>query len=142
MAHKAATIIFVVCLALQSALVPLSQKKQDTFPAWFPTQFFFEWIALVLISLAVLVPVVGVIKKTTQPAWLIETLENALTASRKYFLDRSLILNDPMHHHRITLFQFKRRCFFPKPFRWCWPWSGWLIPLARSGHVTIVKSNF
>ncbi len=38
---------------------------------------------------------------------------------------------EPLHHHRVTL--FKRG--------WCyrmrrWPWSGWLIPVERSGHMT------
>lgn len=37
---------------------------------------------------------------------------------------------EPLHHYRVTL--FKRG--------WCfrlhrWPWSGWLIPVERSGHM-------
>lgn len=39
---------------------------------------------------------------------------------------------DPEHYHRVTL--FKR-----VPWRWAfvrWPWTGWMVPVARSGHTT------
>jgi hypothetical protein len=41
-------------------------------------------------------------------------------------------VEDQRHHHRVTLF---------KRVTWClcfrrWPFSGWLIPVARSGHTT------
>jgi GAF domain len=38
----------------------------------------------------------------------------------------------PLHYNRVTLFKHVR-------FRWAlckWPWSGWLIPMERSGHTT------
>lgn len=51
---------------------------------------------------------------------------------------------DPAHYHRVTL--FKRVPFKLKVWPWrshWWPWgkgrgpfSGWLIPVARSGHTT------
>lgn len=37
----------------------------------------------------------------------------------------------PAHHRRATLFKHVR-------WRWAlckWPWSGWLVPVARSGHT-------
>lgn len=40
--------------------------------------------------------------------------------------------DDPLHHHRVTLFK-KVTCSFR--FR-RWPFSGWLIPVARSCHTT------
>jgi hypothetical protein len=46
--------------------------------------------------------------------------------------------NDPLHHHRITMFKYCR-------FRACfarWPWSGWMIPVARSGFRTKTKIRF
>lgn len=42
------------------------------------------------------------------------------------------IPDDQLHEHRVTL--FKR-----VSWHWClrrWPWSGWLIPVERSGHTT------
>lgn len=49
----------------------------------------------------------------------------------------------PIHHHRATLFH-RCWCFWITPFRsrcWPWgygrwPWSGWLVPLVRSGYAT------
>jgi hypothetical protein len=40
--------------------------------------------------------------------------------------------SDDLHEHRVTLFRHVGWC-------WClrrWPWSGWLVPVARSGHTT------
>jgi hypothetical protein len=40
--------------------------------------------------------------------------------------------DDPQYFHRITLFKHVR-------WRWGfvqWPWSGWMIPVARSGYLT------
>lgn len=39
---------------------------------------------------------------------------------------------DQVHEHRVTLFKRVR-------WRWCmqkWPWSGWLVPVERSGHTS------
>ena len=42
------------------------------------------------------------------------------------------VVNDPRYFHRITLFKHVK-------WHWGfvrWPWSGWMIPVARSGHKT------
>ena len=37
--------------------------------------------------------------------------------------------NDPEYHHRVTIFKYvKWRLTFLR-----WPWSGWIVPVARSG---------
>lgn len=51
---------------------------------------------------------------------------------------------DPSHHHRVTLFKHKLCRLRISPWRLVyWPWgrgrgpcSGWLVPVARSGHTT------
>ena len=49
------------------------------------------------------------------------------------------------HHHRVTLFVHKH---FALKGTWPWrkgrmPWSGWLVPVVRSGHTTQkVKARF
>lgn len=44
--------------------------------------------------------------------------------------------DDPLHYHRVTLFRH-----VPVVFQWKkWPWSGWLVPMARSGY-TNQRSN-
>jgi hypothetical protein len=52
--------------------------------------------------------------------------------------------NDPLHYHRVTLFRRVRFRWLLRPRRsrwWPWgtkrmPWSGWLVPVLRSGHTT------
>ncbi len=51
--------------------------------------------------------------------------------------------DDPSHYHRVTLFQHMKRKFWILPWRGSTPWggsrtpfSGWLVPVARSGHTT------
>lgn len=38
----------------------------------------------------------------------------------------------PQDENRVTIFRFEK---FKWTFRW-WPWSGWLVMLERSGHLT------
>lgn len=40
--------------------------------------------------------------------------------------------DDRLHANRVTLFKYVK-------WAWCfrkWPWSGWLVPVERSGHTT------
>ncbi len=40
--------------------------------------------------------------------------------------------DDPEYFHRVTLFKYVG-------WRWAfalWPWTGWMVPVARTGHVT------
>ena len=40
--------------------------------------------------------------------------------------------DDQIHEHRVTLFRFSRWHFCRRK----WPWTGWLLPVERSGHTT------
>lgn len=42
------------------------------------------------------------------------------------------------HHHRVTLFQWRRFAWWPRDIhgRFRKPWAGWLHPVVRSGHTT------
>ena len=47
-------------------------------------------------------------------------------------------IEGPVHNHRVTLFKWKRWTW--NIFVWSarkkrWPWSGWLVPVGRSGHT-------
>jgi len=61
--------------------------------------------------------------------WGFEAVKEMLEILReKAFPENS----DPQHHHRVTLFRYRK-------WRIClrkWPWSGWLVPVVRSGHTT------
>ncbi|HEX8398809.1 MAG TPA: GAF domain-containing protein [Pyrinomonadaceae bacterium] len=48
------------------------------------------------------------------------------------FENRAEIKTDPEHYHRITLYKFVG-------WRWAfclYPWTGWMVPVARTGHTT------
>lgn len=44
---------------------------------------------------------------------------------------------DPVHYHRVTLFKHVQ---FLARFK-SWPWSGWLVPMARSGHTNQISNS-
>ena len=48
-------------------------------------------------------------------------------------------LDSTSHYHRVTLFRRDRfhPCIrlWPFYFRFAWPWSGWMLPVARSSHT-------
>jgi len=54
-----------------------------------------------------------------------------LTELQKFAFKTELENAAPVYEHRVTLF---RRGWRLAPCRW--PWSGWLIPVERSGHMT------
>lgn len=61
--------------------------------------------------------------------YLLEKYKKAIFENNQ---DNKDIANDPEHHHRITLYKFAR-------WRWgicLYPWQGWMIPVARTGHTT------
>lgn len=81
-----------------------------------------------------------VIKERAKNPWALECIENAFGYLRQDCFTEECN-DDDTHHHRVTL--FRRRLFWQplkNPTR-VWrdgnrPWSGWLVPVARSGHTT------
>jgi len=72
----------------------------------------------------------GLLKKLLGPPWLWNTVHSYLDSFREEAFNVGL--DDAQHHHRVTLFRYK-------PWYWHfrrWPWSGWLVPVERSGHTT------
>ena len=62
-----------------------------------------------------------------------DVLHAMLDAIRKQTFNGAASAASPyQHHHRVTLFRYKQWKF---AFR-RWPWSGWLVPVMRSGHTT------
>jgi hypothetical protein len=74
--------------------------------------------------------------------WVWKTVQRVLEALRKDAFEISE--GDPVHAHRVTLFKRARWRWRVGPSRcdyWPWgawraPWSGWLVPVVRSGHTT------
>lgn len=81
--------------------------------------------------LAILAGLLGLLRKHLGSPWIWSTVKFALDDIRKSaFADGE---SDGHHYHRVTLFKYVG-------WAWCfrrWPWSGWLVPVERSGHTTL-----
>lgn len=74
--------------------------------------------------------VLGLLRKQLGSPWLWDAVKFSLDEIQKIAF--TMGDSDGQHHHRVTLFKYV-------PWAWClrrWPWSGWLVPVERSGHTT------
>lgn len=69
------------------------------------------------------------------PPWVKAAIQRVLDRLQSEAYARRA--EDLVRDHRITLFRHHKLVVFPKHWRMLfWPWSGWLVPVARSGHTT------
>lgn len=110
-------------------------------PDWPPLlaqalRFAQEWTWVALLTLAPLGAIARVCAEKLGTPWAVRAVEAILEELREHiFTDQCL--HEPQHHHRVTLFKHVK-CIW-----WTYPWrgrgkpcSGWLKPVARSGHTT------
>ena len=64
------------------------------------------------------------------PPWIWETVHYLLDRLQEHVFEQQV--GTPLHYHRVTLFRYVRL----RPSFCRWPWSGWLVPVERSGHTT------
>ena len=84
------------------------------------------------------------------PPWVWATVHSILDEFRGHAF-RTETFSDPLHYHRVTLFKYVGVKFLlaRESWRsrfWPWgkgryPWSGWLVPITRSGHTTKISST-
>jgi len=107
-----------------------------------------------IIIVGVLFPVCQKLSNSIGAPWVQITLRDLIEEFRKQVFARET-QSDPAHYHRVTLFRrvgltsvifwfvppgfrlppfFQRRFWNRDPLRG--PGSGWLVPVARSGHAT------
>ena len=87
----------------------------------------YAWVTVP--SLTVALGLMQLARLTIGPPWVWDTVHYLLDNFREYVFEGE---SGPLHHHRVTLFKYTRM-----RFRLCrWPWSGWLVPVERSGHTT------
>lgn len=65
---------------------------------------------------------------TIGPPWVWDTVHHLLDSFQGYVFEGE---SGPLQHHRVTLFKYVR----VRPRLCRWPWSGWLVPVERSGHT-------
>jgi hypothetical protein len=98
------------------------------------------WWLIIVLSIAAGVSKV-ICSKIGAP-WMWDALQSMLDELREHAF--KVNADDPSHHHRVTLFKHVRFRLRISPWRahyWPWgrnrsPFSGWLVPVLRSGHTT------
>ncbi len=86
------------------------------------------WILILIATLCLLAA--GVFRRIVGPPWVWAAIHRQLDIFQEYAFSEQM--GDLLHDHRVTLFKHVR-------WKWCfrkWPWSGWLVPVERSGHTT------
>ena len=87
----------------------------------------YAWVTIPL--LAVTLALMQVARSMIGPPWIWDTVHHLLDSFQEYVFEGE---SGPLHHHRVTLFKYARvRLWLCR-----WPWSGWLVPVERSGHTT------
>ena len=126
--HKVAATLFVaVGATLKASVSDVTARSATAGSGLLWTQ---EHAWLILPVLALLVAVLASLKQWVGSAWLWDTLHSYLCTFRDECFDGHK--GSPEHHHRVTLFRRKRFCFVLRK----WPWSGWVVAVERSGHMT------
>lgn len=85
------------------------------------------WFAIPLLTIGL--GIAQIARNQIGPPWVWEHLHLLLDSFQE------LVFGDEggdLHHHRATLF---KRVRFGRGWR-LWDWSGWLVPVERSGHAT------
>jgi hypothetical protein len=86
------------------------------------------WVVVPALLLAI--PIVEAIRHLIGDPRIWRVVSDLLNHFRDLLFPDST--SDQIHAHRVTLFRHKtwHRCARR------WPWSGWLVPVERSGHTT------
>jgi hypothetical protein len=92
------------------------------------------WAWLVVVVGPILIALVQWARKKFGSPWAWEAIQKLLDEFRNEVF--SEFTDDPLDHHRVTLFKYHKSAV-----RWCHPrdWSHWLIAVARSDHLTKLK---
>jgi hypothetical protein len=131
--HWLLTTITTAAASFNFFLFPVALKTQPNpgWPSWvrdllgnFQQQVWWLWPVVTLLML-----LAKYVDKKYCDRWGFDAVKEMLELLReRAFPDNQ----DPQHFHRVTLFRYRR-------WRLClrlWPWSGWLIPIVRSGYTT------
>jgi hypothetical protein len=88
------------------------------------------WIVVSSMGAAIL----AVIKKNVAAPWVKIAVKHILDEMRHHAFNS--VANGPNFHHRVTLFRHVKSPCWRAACSLRWPFGGWLIPFARSGHLT------
>lgn len=112
-------------------------------------------LAWLIALLGVVVTTTGLVAKRIGSPWFWHTVAHIIDGLHsQIFAD--LPGGEVEDHHRVTLYQWRRFCWWPagtiKTSKWFWgrspigklnwPWSGWMVPVVRSGVRSKGKTIF
>jgi GAF domain-containing protein len=86
------------------------------------------WLIIPLLTVGL--GLMQVARSMAGPPWIWETVHYLLDRFQEHVFEKQV--GTPLHYHRVTLFRHIRL----RRSLCRWPWSGWLVPVERSGHTT------
>lgn len=121
---------FVSAFVAASTKAKVSEVKEWSTFAATCLQVTQEWAWVLIPLLAAYLGLAQLLRQMIGSPWIWDMIHDLLDdLQEKAFTESN---QAPLHHNRATLFKHRRfRCVFCK-----WPWSGWLVPMERSGHAT------
>lgn len=137
---KLGTILNVVSVVssffvgLIGGLLKLEPKEYEAWPSFLTILTRTQKSAWLVIPLLTIVAALSQIIKSrigSSSKW--QTVQYILDQYKDAIFEKhETAKDDPEHFHRVTLFKHvKWRWWFCK-----WPWTEWMVPVARSGHTT------
>jgi hypothetical protein len=132
----------VACFLLPAIVAALTKLDPNNWPGLVGKSALWsrEWVGLIVPCSAFAYGVTKSWANWFGPPWVWKAVQKLLDEYRAVAFDMQD--GDPIHYHRVTLFKRERwgTCLRISTYwraGWRrWPLSGWLIPVARSGHTT------
>lgn len=94
-----------------------------------------NWIQVngwwVFLAFAISILLVDGISSNIATPWVHEAIQEALDDLQQHGFSGPRFKDDPLDHHRLTLFRYRWFCLRRWP-----PWGGFMVPALRSGHLT------
>ena len=117
--------IGLACFAAATKAEPKNWVWAATSLAWLQDT---AWLFIPLFTVGL--GLIQILRSATGPPWIWQHVHYLLDTFRQHVFKKQR--GTPLHYNRVTLFRYVRfRCALCR-----WPWSGWLIPVERSGHTT------
>src|SRR5436853_112334 len=117
-----------VAVATMGIAIKFDRSDSSYGPILSPALSWLHSNAVFLLIFSLFYGFVELVIRGIGPPWIKDHVHNILDQVQAFTLcERS---TSELHHHKITLFRHHR-------WYLCWqglPWTGWLVPVIRSGH--------
>lgn len=143
--HKYALVVQYAAAGTVTVLGAVMAVKSPSIPVAFLRPIVASlqrWAWIVLVVAGPTAALAKIYSDAIAQPWVWKGVETILEEFRKHVFSEECA-DGPQHHHRATLFRHVQCKFWVWPWRgvnpWGgkkWPCSGWLVPVARSGHTT------